>query len=545
MVGSPGRVHQGGPPGVFTRGVPQDGFRMRDLPKGSSRLSPRVSTGGGLTWLVPQGGYRRRGASVGFPWVGPPGGFQRQSPRRGLPTGFPWGVSYRGVLPENFPKGDPHRWSPRGGPPGWSPSVVLTGVVAKGPQRVVRQGGLLGGAPEGGTPGRLPRGVPQGLPQGGSPRAFHPGVVPEGFPPGASPSGVSQGWSSGGSPKGVPPRGVRQGGSPRGVPQVVSPKWERQAGSPKGSGNGGRPTGYPDLRSQMWVPQSDFPNLVPEVDSPRCLPGGPARVVPQGWSWRVVPPSGRQIGVAYRDTPMCVPKCRPRVVPKLGPPTAMPLRSPLIVSWGGYLEGVHLRAFDWGRWRSPPEWFCRNAYDIRLTSEGVRVNSSHGGRPWRVLPDKASGRCPMYGVPWSGYLGLLLGWEPLNRSFGGCALEVSPRWSPLRRVLCRGPLVFSWQCPMECSFGGNPVCFPSRVLLGVPTWGIAWCGFTGRIPWRGSRARDLKKMGYYRATGNLRWLWQVEHQSQWNINVLCGVTGIHITCPFFTEGNLNGERFAA
>jgi hypothetical protein len=50
---------------------------------------------------------------------------------------------------------------------------------------------------------------------------------------------------------------------------------------------------------------------------------------------------------------------------------------------------------------------------------------------------------------------------------------------------------------------------------------------------------------HYWAAENPQWLRQVEHQCQWSINVWYSVNGNHIIGPYFIEGNLNGERYAA
>jgi hypothetical protein len=51
---------------------------------------------------------------------------------------------------------------------------------------------------------------------------------------------------------------------------------------------------------------------------------------------------------------------------------------------------------------------------------------------------------------------------------------------------------------------------------------------------------------HYWAAENPRWLRQVEeHQRQWSVNVWYGVIENRIICPYFIEGNLNGERYAA
>jgi hypothetical protein len=51
---------------------------------------------------------------------------------------------------------------------------------------------------------------------------------------------------------------------------------------------------------------------------------------------------------------------------------------------------------------------------------------------------------------------------------------------------------------------------------------------------------------HYWAAENLRWLRQVEeHQRQWSVNIWYGVNGNRIIGPYFIEGNLNDEIYAA
>jgi hypothetical protein len=50
---------------------------------------------------------------------------------------------------------------------------------------------------------------------------------------------------------------------------------------------------------------------------------------------------------------------------------------------------------------------------------------------------------------------------------------------------------------------------------------------------------------HYWAAENPRWLRQVENQHQWSVKVWYVVIGNRIIGPYFIEGNLNGERYAA